>query len=104
MRRLLVLPVLVVLGSAAPAAFGRQLPGQAGPGRAAAPPGAPAAPNAAGDSEPSVADVVRALTADNVVAAGIQLAMPLNRAIEATPRMQRLKALTFDRRPGAVLK
>src|SRR5690349_14477712 len=104
MTRLLVLPVLVVLGAAAPAAFGRQVPGPAGPGRPGAPQGTPADPNAPGDGELFAAAVIHALAANTPVTAGVQLAIPRQRAIEATPRMQRLKALTFDRRPGAVLK
>jgi hypothetical protein len=71
----------------------------AAPGR---PAGATSAEGA--DSDPSVTSVVLVVGALKPFLTAVQVATPLDRAIEASPRMQRLKSLTFDRRPGAVLK
>jgi hypothetical protein len=51
----------------------------------------------------SVFSVASAAAATDPLSAVLQLGMPIQQSIEASPRMQRLKALTFDRRPGAIL-
>jgi hypothetical protein len=102
MRWPLVLALLVVLGPSSvawgqpPAPVRRGGPPPAGDTSQASP--------AAEESDPSVPAVVLAVTSADPFAAAVQLTLPVNRALQATPRIQRLKALTFDRRPGAILK
>src|SRR5262245_27702848 len=69
-------------------------------------PGGPTAPGAESgtDAAPTIQAACLALTSPSPFQATLQLAAPVNRAIADRPRMQRLKTLTFDRRPGAVLK
>src|SRR5947209_5061534 len=74
--------------------------------RASAGPAASAAagPAASPDGmEPSLSTVALAVTAGKPFFTAVQLAAPLERAIEASPRMQRLKNLAFDRKPTAIL-
>src|SRR5262245_54359485 len=66
-------------------------------------PPAPTSPTA-GESDPGWPAVVTAVASGNPFSAVVQLSLPINRTIEVSPRMQRLKTLTFDRRPGAILK
>src|SRR5262249_35989150 len=54
--------------------------------------------------DPSISAVIHAIAAGNPLSSTVYLATPVNRAIEATPRMQRLRSLSFDRRPAAILK
>jgi hypothetical protein len=57
-----------------------------------------------GGNDPSIFAITSAVASADPFAAVLQLAMPIDRVIETSPRMQRLRALTFDRRPGAILK
>lgn len=59
---------------------------------------------ATGESDPGWPAVAVAVASAHPFSAVVQLSLPINKTIEASPRMQRLKALTFDRRPGAILK
>jgi hypothetical protein len=101
MKRLVLLLVALI-----PAAAFAQVATVVGPRDAASSPGAPAAPGAdlGPDADPALPAVCLAMTSPSPLQAAVQLAAPVNRAIAAGPRMQRLKTLTFDRRPGAVLK
>lgn len=56
------------------------------------------------DGDPTLSAVIHAIATGDSIQSAIHLAMPINRTIETSPRMQRLKGLTFDRRPGAILK
>lgn len=70
------------------------------------PPRRPPQRGAAADADggdPDYAAALRALSAPTPIAAAVQLALPINRAVLASPRAQRLKSMTFDRRPGAML-
>jgi hypothetical protein len=106
--------LLVALELASLAAFGQvitvpadpdgPIPVPGGGGHPAPAQAAPATPGAAEASDPSLAAVVFGVTSGTPVAAAIQLVLPINRTLEASPRLQQLKALTFDRRPGAILK
>ena len=55
------------------------------------------------EEDADYATALMALTAQTPVAAAMQLALPVHRTIAAGPRAQKLKAMTFDRRPGAML-
>jgi hypothetical protein len=55
------------------------------------------------DGPPMASTITLTLSAGQPMLMAVNLAMPLNRTIEATPRMQRLKAITYDRRPSAML-
>src|SRR5262245_28674016 len=109
MRRTLFLALVLVLSSWFDAP-GQELKAKAGPSSPSpargtpSPPSAPTAPSAADESDPALPAVVIAVTSADPFSAAVQLTMPFNRTIETSPRMQRLKSLTFDRRPGAVLK
>src|SRR6516225_2079243 len=103
----LALSAILLALAAGPRAQGqviKQVPGRPGvtvPVQGvAATPGAPAP---AIDNEPSVYNIVLAVAAGHPVRTALNLVQPFTQAIEASPRMQRLKTLTFDRRPGAIL-
>jgi len=55
------------------------------------------------EEDADYATALMALTAQTPFAAAMQLALPVHRTIAAGPRAQKLKAMTFDRRPGAML-
>jgi hypothetical protein len=97
MKRLFYLPLLIALITA-PCLLS-QPPMRGSP----QPQGAPSG-SASGDSEPMVSTVALALATDKPFLTALDLLVPLNQTIESQPRMQRLKSLTFDRRPGTVLK
>ena len=67
------------------------------------PPGPPRPVATEIDDEPDYASVLSALTMTNPFAAAVQVSLPVHRTFAAGPRGQRLKSMTFDRRPGAML-
>lgn len=68
-----------------------------------APPAPPTAGAGVAESDPMTSTVVLIVAANQPWLTALDLALPINRAIESGTRMQRLKSLTFDRRPTAIL-
>jgi hypothetical protein len=90
---------LIAVGSA----FGQpEFDGPDGKGGPMGPVGPPRAGKTDND-DADYATVLMAMTAQQPFAAALQVAMPVNRTFASSPRSQRLKAMTFDRRPGAML-